>query len=109
MRTAKHSVRSVVATVVMVAACVAAGPAFGAPSAGIGASRPNAADDCTHPVVPDWFHDSLVTAIDISGDLDPGWASSPYVPRIVCWQGSAFDVDFAPWATSTTPSTASSR
>ncbi len=98
MRTATGTIRSSVAIVAVVAACVATGPAFGAPSASGGASAPSAAEspDCTHPVVPDWFHDSLVTAIDISGDLDPSWASSAYVPRIVCWQGSGFDVGFAP-------------
>jgi hypothetical protein len=51
---------------------------------------------CRHPNVPAWFHESLVTAIAISGDLQPGWADSPNIPRIICWQGSDFDVSFSP-------------
>ena len=39
---------------------------------------------------------SLVTAIAISGDLDPSWADSPGVTRAICWQGSGFDVTFSP-------------
>ena len=88
MRTAIHITRPVVATVVMVAACLAARPAFGTPPAAVGAPNATEGQDCTHPVVPDWFHDSLVTAIDISGDLHPDWADSPYVARIVCWLGT---------------------
>jgi hypothetical protein len=51
---------------------------------------------CRHPSVPDWFHDSLVTSIRISKDLHPDWADSPSIARIICWQGSDFDVGYAP-------------
>jgi hypothetical protein len=49
---------------------------------------------CQYPTVPDWFHDSLVTAIDISGDLPASWADSSHVPKIACWQGADFDTGF---------------
>lgn len=46
------------------------------------------------PLTPDWFHASLVKAIRISGDLPPSWADSTYLEKIVCWQGTGFDVRF---------------
>ena len=45
-------------------------------------------------LTPDWFHASLAKAIRISGDLPPRWADSPYLEKIVCWQGTGFDVKF---------------
>jgi hypothetical protein len=86
---------------VLVAALVAL-PAEGAAAAGASPASagrsltPSSLDSCRHPDVPDWFHDSLVTSIRISKDLPPSWADSPYLGRIICWQGSAFDVTFAP-------------
>jgi hypothetical protein len=68
--------------------------ALGATSASPSGTSPALA--CRHPQVPDWFHDSLVTSIGIAKDLNPSWADSAYIPRIICWQGSAFDVQFAP-------------
>jgi hypothetical protein len=71
-----------------------------APAATAGAARSPAAADapaaCRRPSVPDWFHDSLVTSIAISKDLKAGWADSPDIARIICWQGSNFDVAYAP-------------
>jgi hypothetical protein len=120
-RTMRLVVRGVhaVASALVLTALVSAGPAFartgrpdatGSPlpattqPAATGSpvpatTRPPAAagpSDCTKPTVPGWFHDDLVTAIGISKDLDPNWAASPYIARIVCWQGSNFDVSFAP-------------
>ena len=46
------------------------------------------------PITPDWFHARLVEAVRISGDLPPSWADSPYLEKIVCRQGSGFDVAF---------------
>jgi peptidase M23-like protein len=46
------------------------------------------------PITPDWFHASLVKAVRVSGDLPSSWADSPYLEKIVCWQGSGFDVTF---------------
>jgi peptidase M23-like protein len=43
---------------------------------------------------PDWFDASLANAVRISGDLPQSWADSPYLEKIVCWQGSGFDVRF---------------
>jgi hypothetical protein len=47
------------------------------------------------PITPDWFHASLVAATQLSGDLPPSWADSPYLAKIVCWQGTNFEVKFA--------------
>ena len=46
---------------------------------------------CYQVEEPAWFHRAVVTAIRISKDLLPRWASSPALSRIVCWQGSGFD------------------
>src|SRR5438552_705842 len=61
-----------------------------------GSAKPSVrADDCSNPTPPDTFHDNLVTAIGISRDLPTGWANSPYIANIVCWQGTNFDVTFS--------------
>jgi Peptidase family M23 len=52
------------------------------------------AHGCKHPAPPDWFHDSLVTAIGLSGDLPADWADAPEVAKIACWQGAGYDVAF---------------
>jgi len=49
---------------------------------------------CRTPDVPPSFHRQLVTAIKVSGNLPKGWAGSPYIAKIVCWQGTAFDPGF---------------
>jgi hypothetical protein len=72
------------------------GPAIGAHAAASHSASTQSVAACRHPEVPDWFHDSLVTSIQISKDLDPKWADSSFVPSVICWQGSKFDVGFAP-------------
>src|SRR3954452_1910523 len=64
-------------------------------------ARPNAAraestpiQKCRDPGTPGWFHDALVAAIRVSKDLDPRWAGSRYIPKIICWQGTGFRKDF---------------
>jgi Peptidase family M23 len=49
---------------------------------------------CRNPDVPKGFHRHLVTAIRVSGNLPRGWAGSPNIPRIICYQHSAFDTGF---------------
>jgi acetyltransferase-like isoleucine patch superfamily enzyme len=49
---------------------------------------------CRNPDVPRSFHRHLVSAIEVSGNLPGGWAGSPYIAKIVCWQGTAFDPSF---------------
>ena len=73
----------------------AAGGMAASASASASANPPAAPAACRHPTVPDWFHDSLVTSIRISKDLHPGWADSPSIASIICWQGSDFDVGYA--------------
>src|SRR6266550_978698 len=84
-------VRSIAIALVLVASMIA-GPAstVGPAHAATSPSTPSA-NACKDPDVPDWFHDSLVTSIAISGDLHPSWADSPGVTRAICWQGSDFD------------------
>ena len=50
--------------------------------------------DCRNPYVPSRFHKRVVTAIRVSRDLPIAWARSPYFPKIVCWQETAFDTKF---------------
>ena len=52
------------------------------------------ASDCQHPAQPAGFHRQLTTAIRISGDLQRSWARSPYIAKVVCWQGTDFDTGF---------------
>ena len=59
-----------------------------------GVTRGSGPKRCAHPSPPAWFHDSLVTAISISGDLQPGWADAPQIASIACWQGTRFDAGF---------------
>ncbi len=49
---------------------------------------------CFEPDAPRVFHRQLVAAIRISGDLPREWARSPFIAKIVCWQGSGFDPEF---------------
>lgn len=44
--------------------------------------------------MPKGFHDHLVTAVRVSGNLPAGWAGSRYLAKIVCWQGTGFDTTF---------------
>jgi hypothetical protein len=46
--------------------------------------------DCRTPDPPARFHRRLVVAIRLSGNLPRGWADSPYIARIICWQGTGF-------------------
>ena len=52
------------------------------------------AASCRNPDVPRKFHRRLVTAIRVSGNLPKGWADSPNIPRIICYQHTGFDTDF---------------
>jgi hypothetical protein len=52
-------------------------------------------DGCNHAAAPPWFHRQIVAAIRISGDLPAGWAGSPFIAQIVCWQGTRFGPGFA--------------
>jgi hypothetical protein len=92
----RSGIMACVAVVAALSVSLTAAPANGAPASSSPTDASALEGKCRHPTVPDWFHDSLVTAIDISRDLDPSWADSPYIARIVCWQGSDFDVGFAP-------------
>jgi Peptidase family M23 len=49
---------------------------------------------CRRPDVPPWLHPSLTTAIHVSRDLRPSWAGSPYLAKILCWQGTDLSVRF---------------
>ena len=60
-------------------------------SASAAVSKPG---DCRNPQVPRSFHKHVVTAIRISRNLPRSWADSPYLPKIVCWQDTAFDTRF---------------
>ncbi len=51
-------------------------------------------EQCRDPGTPAWFHDAIVAAIRVSGDIEPSWADSKYVPKIICWQGTGFRKDF---------------
>ena len=44
--------------------------------------------------MPPWFHRYLVKAVKVSGDLPPTFARSPFIAKIVCWQGADFDGRF---------------
>ncbi|HTG47403.1 MAG TPA: peptidoglycan DD-metalloendopeptidase family protein [Actinomycetota bacterium] len=54
-------------------------------------STPN---DCAQPEVPGTFHAQVVVAIRASRDLPARWATSDALPKIVCWQETAFDPAF---------------
>ena len=62
-----------------------------APAASAAVSSPH---DCEDPQVPSGFRSEIATAIRVSRDLPAGWADSPHLARIVCWQDSAFDPAF---------------
>jgi murein DD-endopeptidase MepM/ murein hydrolase activator NlpD len=49
---------------------------------------------CFAPDVPSWFHRRVARAIKISRDLPRAWVRSPYIARIVCWQGTGFKTSF---------------
>jgi Peptidase family M23 len=64
-----------------------------APISAAAADQPTVAG-CRTPHVPARFHRHLVVAIQLSGNLPPRWADSPYIPRIICWQGTRFSTRF---------------
>lgn len=55
---------------------------------------PTPVQACAHPKVPSWFHKSLATAIRVSRNLPADWVGSPYLAKIVCWQGTKFSAAF---------------
>lgn len=72
---------------------LAAGVLLAAPPPAVaGAARSVAS--CRNPDVPKKFHRHLVTAIQASGNLPKGWADSPNIARIICYQHTGFDTDF---------------
>jgi hypothetical protein len=50
--------------------------------------------DCRRPDAPASFHHQLRLAIRLSGNLPREWAASPYLAKIVCWQGTGFSTGF---------------
>jgi hypothetical protein len=62
---------------------------------GPAAAAPIVPGACRHATAPAWFHRQVVRSIALSGDLRPAWASSPYLAKIVCWQGTLFRSGFA--------------
>lgn len=61
---------------------------------GPAAAGPIVPDACRHATAPARFHRQVVRAIGLSRDLPPSWGSSPYLARIVCWQGTLFRPGF---------------
>ena len=62
-----------------------------ASSAAAAVSNPSA---CRNPQIPSGFRKAVATAVKVSRDLPGGWAHSPYLAKIVCWQDTAFDAAF---------------
>src|SRR5213593_1646165 len=58
--------------------------------------------ECRRPDTPASFHRELRLAIRLSGNLPPEWADSPYLPKIVCWQGTGFSTGFRAYGPSQT-------
>ena len=77
----------------LAAIAVAAGVLLAAPPQAKAEATRSVAN-CRNPDVPKGFHRHLVTAIRLSGNLPSGWASSPNIPRIICYQHTRFDTDF---------------
>ena len=73
------------AIAILVGALLLGGPA---------AAAPPPTRDCKDPSAPKHFHRDLVRSIRISRDLPERWADSPFIARIVCWQGTDFREDF---------------
>lgn len=57
-------------------------------------AAPSPTVDCKDPAVPRHFPRDLARSIRISRDLPSAWADSPFIARIVCWQGTGFREDF---------------
>jgi hypothetical protein len=94
-RTASLEIRRRRASTAVIAAAIAALLAVGTASPAEAAAQPQTpSQKCRDPQTPDWFHGALVSAIRVSGDLDPAWANSRFLPKIVCWQDTGFDKDF---------------
>jgi hypothetical protein len=50
--------------------------------------------ECRRPEVPASFHRQVRLAIRLSGNLPREWSASPYLAKIVCWQGTGFSTGF---------------
>src|SRR5262245_44028302 len=50
--------------------------------------------ECRRPDAPPPFHRQVRLAIRLSGNLPRTWAASPYLAKIVCWQGTGFSTGF---------------
>jgi hypothetical protein len=59
-----------------------------------GQTPAKAAERCFEPDVPARFQRHVARAIRVSRDLPKEWADSPFIAKIVCWQGTDFDPDF---------------
>jgi Peptidase family M23 len=62
----------------------------------VGGARPANATPapCDHPAPPAWFHDAVANSIQIAKGIPAWWADSPYLAKIVCWQGTGFHKAF---------------
>jgi hypothetical protein len=80
-----------VLVVVVSAVLLESGAASQPPLASAAVSAPG---DCHNPQVPPRFHKHVVTAIRLSGNLPIAWADSADLPKIICWQDTAFDTAF---------------
>jgi hypothetical protein len=50
--------------------------------------------DCRHPGHARVAPSPAPPRDPLSGNLSRDWADSPYIPKIVCWQGTAFATGF---------------
>jgi murein DD-endopeptidase MepM/ murein hydrolase activator NlpD len=75
-------------TSLFVASALVLGAAFAeAPAASAQVSNPN---ECRNPDIPNGFRTAVATAIRASRNLPAGWAHSPYMAKIICWQDTGF-------------------
>jgi hypothetical protein len=86
-------VRVRASTVLAVAALIASALLGTSPVAFAGDAVATARE-CRSPKVPAAFHERVVTAIRLSGNLPRSWARSRNLSRIVCWQDTAFRSSF---------------
>lgn len=90
-QTTQGALRRRVSVAFVVTMLLVSGPLAASPVASAADMKPA---DCRNPKVPSRFHDRVVAAIRLSGNLPIAWADSPYLAKIVCWQDTAFDAGF---------------
>jgi murein DD-endopeptidase MepM/ murein hydrolase activator NlpD len=76
-------------SIVLIAASIV--PSLGG---GAGAASQPTLAACRRPDTPAAFRRQLRLAIRLSGNLSREWADSPYIPKIICWQGTGFSTRF---------------